>query len=541
MNIFKSSLSCLALAAAAAVPASAVEHHPPAGELLSDDRSFTYRLLDEHLPIDPQLIQDVSSAAIARDLFEGLFNQDEAGRIVPGVATHHEVNEDNTVHTFHLRNDAKWSDGRPVTAHDFVFAWRRAADPDTASPYAWYVESMALLNAGEVISGELPPSELGVIAVDNLTLEVRLARSLPYFPAMTVHATTFPVPEWTIDEHGREWTEPGNMVSNGAYVLTEYTPAVRTVRERNHHYWNDEATIIERVVALVINDENVALTRYLSGELDMTQVPTGQYRNLKAKYPDQVHSVPRLCTYYYVFNLSESGPVAFRDVRVRRALSHAIDRQVITEGILQSGQIPAYTFTPGATAGFEVPDVEAAGMTQAERDAEAVKLMAEAGFGEDNPLEFMLLYNTSEGHRKIAIAASQMWKTKLGVEVTLRNMEWKTFLDAVHGQEFELARAGWCGDYNEASTFLDVLTTRSEANSGGYASEEVDRLMRDAGLSADPQPIYSEVERVLSEDSPIIPVYHYTGVFLLNPNLRNWPFGNVEQNWYSRNLYRIGN
>ena len=541
MNMVKSSFAWLTLVAAAAVPACAEEIHPLTGEVLADDQTFTYRLLDEHLPVDPQLVQDVSTSAMARDLFEGLFNQDEAGRIVPGVATRHEVNGDNTVYTFHLRSDAKWSDGRPVTAHDFVYAWRRAADPETASPYAWFIESMALENAGEVISGELPPSELGVVAVDDLTLEARLTRSLPYFPAMTVHATTFPVPEWTIEEHGAEWTNPGKMVSNGAYVLTEYTPAVRTVRERNRLYWNDEATIIEKVVALVINDENVALTRYLSGELDMTQVPTGQYRNLKAKYPDQVHSAPRLCTYYYVFNLSESGPVPFRDVRVRRALSLAVDREVITEGILQSGQIPAYTFTPGATAGFEVPDIGAAGLTQAERDAEAVKLMAEAGFGGDSPLEFTLLYNTSESHKKIAIAASQMWKTKLGVEVSLRNMEWKTFLDAFQGQDFELARAGWCGDYNEASTFLDVLTTRSEINVGKYASERVDRLMEAAGLSADPQPIYREVEMVLSEDSPIIPVYHYTSVFFLNPNLRNWPFGNVEQNWYSRNLYRTAN
>ncbi len=340
-----------------------------------------------------------------------------------------EASEGNTVYTFKLRDDAKWSNGDPVTAGDFVYAWRRAADPATASPYAWYMDLMSIENGSAVVAGEKDPSELGVEAVDDHTLRVKLTSALPYFASMVTHATTFPTHQATIEEHGDEWTRPENMVSNGAYKLTEWVLNERTTRERNEMYWNNEETILDKVVTLVINDENVALTRYRAGELDKTEVPSGQYPALEEELPNEAHSFPRLCNYYYTFNLSDKGPEAFKDARVRKALSYAVDRKVITDQVLQGGQFQAYTFTPAATAGFEVPDVDFAGMTQADRDAKAKELLAEAGYGPDNPLEFDMLYNTSEGHKKIAVAISQMWKQKLGVEATLGNMEWKTFLE----------------------------------------------------------------------------------------------------------------
>jgi oligopeptide transport system substrate-binding protein len=532
--------SATAIVAAMTSGAFADGHvHPETGEKLAEDQTFTYRLLDGLPTLDPQLNEDVSGSDVIRDLFEGLLNQDAEGNLIPGVAESWEASEGNTVYTFKLRDDAKWSNGDPVTAGDFVYAWRRAADPETASPYAWYMDLMSIVNGSEVVAGEKEPSELGVEAVDDHTLKVTLTSPLPYFASMVTHATTFPTHQATIEEHGDAWTRPENMVSNGAYKLTEWVLNERTTRERNEMYWNNEATILDKVVTLVINDENVALTRYRAGELDRTEVPAGQYPALEEEMPDEAHSFPRLCNYYYTFNLSDKGPEAFKDARVRKALAYAVDRKVITDQVLQGGQFQAYTFTPAATAGFEVPDVDFAGMTQADRDAKAKELLAEAGYGPDNPLQFDMLYNTSEGHKKIAVAMSQMWKQKLGVEATLENMEWKTFLETRGNQDFELARGAWCGDYNEASTFLDLVTTPSGYNDGKYSNEEVDQLMVDAKTSEDPQSNYTRVEQILAEEMPVIPVYHYTGVMMLKDNVKGWPFENVEQNWYSRDLYKV--
>ncbi len=507
------------------------------GDTLAADQTFTYRMLDEFTSVDPQIVEDVSGAEVVRDLFEGLMNQDADGNLVPGVATGFTTNDAKDVYTFTLRQDAKWSDGTPVTAGDFVYAWRRLVDPATASPYSWFGELMSIEGVGAILAGEADPSTLGVTAIDDYTFEVRLTASLPYFPLMTTQSSTFPTPKWVIDKFGDDWTKPENIVSNGAYTLEEHIPSERSVRVRNPMYWDNDNTIIERVVALVINDDNTALTRYLAGELDRTEIPSGQYPRLKAEYPNQALSFPRLCSYYYTFNVSPSGPEAFQDVRVRQALSYALDRSVITDKVLKGGQFQAYTFTPGATAGFDVPSVPYATMTQDERNAAAVTLMAEAGYGPDNPLSFSLLYNTSEGHKKIAIAASQMWKQTLGVNTELANMEWKTFLETRGSQDFDMARGGWCGDYNEASTFLDLLTTDSGYNDGKFSNAEVDTLMQQAKTLTDASANYTRVEQILAEEMPIIPIYHYTSVFMLNDKIKNWPIDNVEQNWYSRELY----
>ena len=512
----------------------------PNGEALAEDQTFTYRVLDEHSSVDPQIVEDVSGSEIVRDLFEGLYNQDADGNLVPGVAVSHTVSDDKLTYTFTLRPEAVWSDGKPVTAGDFVYAWQRLADPETASPYQWFVEVMGLKNAGPVMAGEMPVTDLGVSATDDHTLVVTLENPLPYFPLTTTHASTFPAPKWVIDEFGADWIKPEHIVSNGAYVLTEHVPQERSVRERNEAYWDNAGTVVDKVVALVINDENVALTRFLAGELDRTEIPTGQYPKLKEEYPDEAVVFPRLCSYYYTINVSDSAPEFLKDVRVRQALSYAVDRDTVVEKVTQEGQFPAYTFTPAATAGFEVPTVPYGTWTQDERNTKAVELMAEAGYGTDNPLDITLLYNTDEGHKKVAIAISQMWKQTLGVNVTLENQEWKTFLEERGNQNYEVARAGWCGDYNEASTFLDLVQSGSGYNDAKYNNPEVDALLAEAKTMDDPQPNYTKVEEMIAEDMPIIPIYHYTEGYMMSPGIvGSWPTQNVEQNWYSKDLYKV--
>ncbi len=294
-----------ATAALLAGTAFAMETHPVTGEKLSENQELTYRLLDQFPTLDPQLNEETAGFHVIRDLFEGLMIQDADGNLIPGVALTWTPSNENKTWTFKLREDAKWSNGDPVTAHDFVYAWQRAVDPATASPYAWYMEMTSIVNAAEILAGEMDPSELGVKALDDHTLEVQLTQSLPYFPMMTTYAThDARVPKATVEEFGAKWTEPENIVSNGAYVLTELVLNEYHTREKNPMYWDADNVIIEKITGLVINDANEALTRYKAGELDMhgRRCRPGQFPNAAGRVCRTRRSVPRLCTYYYAFN-----------------------------------------------------------------------------------------------------------------------------------------------------------------------------------------------------------------------------------------------
>ncbi|WP_102109001.1 peptide ABC transporter substrate-binding protein [Oceaniglobus roseus] len=510
---------------------------PGADEKLAEKQTFSYRLLDQFPTLDPQLNEETAGSHVIQQLFEGLMNQDAEGNLVPGVATGFEASEGNTVYTFTLRDDAKWSNGDPVTAGDFVYAWRRAADPKTASPYSWYVELTSIVNAAEVVAGTKDPSELGVEAVDDHTLKVTLTQPLPFFPAMTTYATLFPAHKATIEQYGSDWTKPGNMVNNGAYNLAELSLNEYFKLVKSDTYWDAENTIITEVEGYIVNDGNQALTRYEAGEYDMMDdLPAGSYPRLKEERPDEAHSVPRLCSYYYAINLRPDAKEELKDVRVREALSYAIDRKVIVDQILQGGQTEAYNFAHPATAGFQMPEIDYSGWTQAERDAKAKELMEEAGV---ENLDLKLIYNTSESHKQIATVISQMWKQKLGVNTTLENMEWSTYLDIRREGNFDIARSSWCGDYNEASTFLDLVTSTHGSNDGKYSNEEVDALMKASRTSEDPNVEYTQVEKILADEMGIIPIYHYANTFLLNPAVKGFPYENVENNWYVKDFYRV--
>ncbi len=511
--------------------------HPVTGETLSDNQTFTYRLLDQFPTLDPQLNEETAGSHVIQQLFEGLLSQDSDGNIVPAIATEWEASEGNTVWTFKLRDDAKWSNGDPVVAGDFVYAWQRAANPETASPYAWYVELTEIVNAADIVAGTAAPDTLGVEAVDDHTLKVTLNTPLPYFPNMTTYATLFPAHKATIEAHGSDWTKPENMVSNGAYTLEDLVLNEYFTLEKNPTYWDADNVIIETITGKVVNDGDQALTRYEAGEFDMNDdLPAGQYPALKEKYPTQAASVPRLCSYYYAINLTDSGDPALQDVNIRQALSYAVDRDVIVDQVLKGGQTPAYNFTHSATAGFEVPEIDYGTWSQAERDAKAKELYEAAG---SPALNLELIYNTSESHKQIATVLAQMWKQKLGIETTLSNFEWQTYLDIRGNQNFDLARSAWCGDYNEASTFLDLVTTTHGANDGKYTNSEIDELMSSSKTAEDPQPNYTRVEEILADEMAIIPIYHYANAFLLDDTIKGFPYGNVENNWYVKNFYRV--
>ena len=533
----------ISLAAAASIAcgaAAAMDTHPVTGEKLAETQEFTYRLLDQFPTLDPQLNEETAGFHVIRDLFEGLTTQDENGHLLPGVATDWSTADGNVTWVFNLRNDAKWSNGDPVTAHDFVYSWRRAVDPATASPYSWYVQIAQIQNSSDIIGGSLPPGDLGVTALDDHTLEVRLDAAVPYFPQMTTYATFFPVHQATVEAHGTDWTQPGNIVSNGAFVLQDLVLSEYHTRVKNPLYWDADNVILEKVTGIIVNDDNTALTRYLAGEFDyMDSLPPGQYPRLAEEYPDQAFSVPRLCSYYYHINHSDSGHPALNDLRVRKALAYAVDRDVIVKQVLKGGQWSAYNFAHWATAGFEMPEIEYAGWSQRERDAAAQDLIAEAGYGKGGePVELRLIYNTSESHKAIATVITQMWKQKLGVTTTLENFEWKTYLEKAANQEFDIARSAWCGDYNEASTFLDLFTSTHGHNDGRFSNARLDELMAKSKTSEiEPQSAYTEVEQILSDEIGMIPIYHYSQSFMKKARVKGWPLNNVENNWYSKNHY----
>lgn len=523
-----------ALLAALAMPALAVQ--PAEGEKLAQNQTYTYWLLDAIKSLDPAKNTDVEGSDVLRSLFEGLMNEDAKGAMIPGVAESFEESDDKLTYTFRLR-DAKWSNGDPVTAGDFVYAWRRVVDPETASEYAWFMELMNIVNATEIVKGEKSPEELGVKAIDDKTLEVTLTTPTPYFIKTLSHATTYPVPQKVIEAEGDSWTQPGKLVGNGAFVLESHNLGVDITLKKNPDYWDAENVLMETVKGVTVNDNNVALTRYQAGELDRVQIPAGQYPRLKQEYPDQATSIPYACSYAYIYNVSEKGPEALKDVRVRKALSLAINRDIIVDNVLQGGQTPATTWTHWAIEGFEQPETELATLSQQEKTAKAKELLAEAGYGPDNPLNLTLQYNTDESHKKLAIAVQQFWKP-LGVNVTLNNVEWKVHTDRLQNQDFDVARYAWCGDYNEASTFLDWFRTDGY-NSGKWSNAEYDKLMADSKTAEDTTPLYKRAEEILAEEVPAAFVYHYAKVDMISPRIKGLPTENVLNTWYAKDLYRL--
>ncbi|MTH79655.1 peptide ABC transporter substrate-binding protein [Paracoccus aestuariivivens] len=524
-----------ALSMGLALPALAVQ--PAAGEKLAADQSYTFWLLDAIKTADPHKNSDVEGSDVIRQLFEGLLNEDAKGAPVPGVATKFDLSDDKLTYTFHLRPEAKWSNGDPVTANDFVYSWRRLADPATASEYAWFMELMNVENAPAVVKGEKKPEELGIKAVDDHTLEVKLTAPTPYFPKMVTHSSTFPVPQKVVEAEGDNWTQAGKLVGNGAFTLTSHDLGVQISMDKNPNYWDAANVVMEHIKGLTVNDNNVALTRYKAGELDRVQIPAGQYPSLEKEFPDQAISIPYSCSYGYLFNLSDKGPEALKDVRVRKALSYAMQRDVVVDKILQGGQKPSYNWTHWAIEGFQMPEIDYAAWSQAERLEKAKALLAEAGYGPDKPLKLVLQYNTDENHKKIAVAAQQFYK-QLGVQIELNNVEWKVHTDRLQSQDFEMARYAWCADYNEASTFLDYFRSTG-MNYGKFKNAEFDKLLDESKTAADPNVQYTAAEKIIAEEMPLVPIYQYAKVDMISDVIKGLPTENVMNDWLAKDIYRI--
>ncbi|MBD8180830.1 peptide ABC transporter substrate-binding protein [Pantoea agglomerans] len=534
VKTFRMTLAAISLSS---IITPAIAANPPAGAQLAEQQQIVRHIKDEPASLDPLKAVGLPEIQVIRDLFEGLTNQDAQGKIVPGVAQSWS-SSDNKTWVFTLRNNARWSNGDPVTAQDFVYSWQRLVDPKNSSAFAWFAGLSGIQNAVAITKGEMTPEKLGVVAQSKNQLKVTLDRPVPWFPALVANVALFPVPQKIIAQQGDSWTSPGKLVGNGAYQLSERVVNEKIVLTRNPHYWDDAHSVLTKVTFVPINEESSATKRYRSNDIDITEsFPKNMYALLKKTLPGEVYTPDQLGTYYYAFN-TQKGPTA--DVRVRKALSWSIDRKVIAEKVLGTGEKPAWHFTPDVTAGFKPLPTFMQQHDQNSLNAQAKSLLAAAGYGPGKPLKLKLLYNTSESHQKIAIAVASMWKKNLGVDVTLENQEWKTYIDSRNSGNFDVIRASWVGDYNEPSTFLNLLTSGNSSNIARFNNADYDAVIAKASRETSDQvrnSDYNRAEQILAEQAPIAPIYQYTNGRLIKPWVKGYPITNPEDVAYSRELW----
>jgi len=511
----------------------------PNPEVLAPEQILHRGNGEEPQTLDPHLGEGVPTTNIVIDLFEGLTTTTPDGRIVPGAANRWDISRDGLTYTFYLDPNGRWSNGEPVTAQDFVWSWQRVVDPATAATYARML--VPVLNAEAILAGEMAPSELGVSALNELTFQVRLSDPTPYFLGLLTHPTTFAVHRPSVEEFGSGHVRPGRLVSNGAYQLADWQVRSKIELVKNPHYRLADQTIIERVVFYPFEDENTEFTRFRSGDLNWTyQVPSSQFRWLSENLAEALSVNPWFGTYFFSFNLTR--PPFAGNLALRQALSLAIDRNILTERVTQFGEIPTFGLVPPGLPDYVSPEIEYAQMTQAEREALARELYLRAGYSESQPLTVELRYNTSENHRKIAVAVAAMWKQVLGVRTRLINEEFRVFLtNRAQKRVTEVFRAGWIGDYQDAFTFLEMFHSEHGRNDPGYNNPIYDDLLERAAaerIDARRRNLMAEAERILLADQVILPVFVYVSKRLVDPTLKGWE-NNVMDRHLTRFMYLV--
>jgi oligopeptide transport system substrate-binding protein len=508
----------------------------PAGTVLADKQEFVRNNGAEPETLDPALAETNVAHNLTRDLFEGLTAKDNEGRLVPGVAeSWRQV--DPTTWTFRLRANATWSNGDPVTAEDFVYAWRRFLDPKTASKYA-STFAVFVNNGTEITKGTKQPADLGIRALDRLNLEIKTPYPVGFMPELVSNSQFGPTHKATIDKHGKEWTKPGNLVGNGAYVLKEWQVNSKVVMEKNPRYWDARNVVLTRVTYLPVEDGNADLKLFQSGEVHwMNQLPPGSFDKLKAEHPKEIRNSTLLGLRYY--SLLASDPL-LKDVRVRKALSMVLDRNILADKITADGQIPAYSVIVKGLAGAELTAYDWVSWPMERRVTEAKKLLAEAGVAPGTKLKFA--YNTSDYHKQMAIFAGSEWKNKLGLDLELENMEFKVLLERRHKGTYQIARNGWGADYNDATNFLTLVQCDSEQNDNKNCNKAAEALITQGNNSTDPATrsrLLTQAARMIMDDYPMIPLLQTTRPRLIKSFVGGFSPNNSMDVFRSKELYLI--
>jgi len=501
---------------------------------------FVYSNGSEVTTLDPATVSGQAEGRVAMALFEGLtVKHPQTLAPLPGVAERWEVAPDGLTTTFHLRADARWSNGERLTAEDFLFSWRRLLEPETAAPFAyqlWCVRGAEAFGRSTPEEREARWRAVGLAAPDARTLVVELARPTAYFLALTSFHPLFPVHRRSLEEAQRrfpgrwqsEWVRPGHLVSNGPFKLVERRVNDRLRLVRNPEYWDVASVALRSLDILALEHIGTGLNLYLAGEVDwIDRVPAALVPQLRRRADFQ--AAPYLASYFYRVNVTRPP---LDDVRVRRALALAVDRPTLCAAILQKGEPPSWSLTPPGLAGYPRPEMrhapqgadEAAHAAALAADrAEARALLAAAGYGPARPFPPLeILFNTSETHRDVAEVLAADWSAALGIEVKLLNQEWKSFLDSQTNLRYDLSRSSWIGDYPDPNTFLEAFTSRSENNRTGWSSTRYDALVAAAAREVDAErrlALLAEAEALLLEELPILPLFGYVSQNLVHPRL----------------------
>ncbi|MCC6918739.1 MAG: peptide ABC transporter substrate-binding protein [Alphaproteobacteria bacterium] len=472
--------------------------------------------------LDPHKSTGSWESNILGDLMLGLTTEDAAANPIPGAAESWTVSDDGLVWTFKMRKGALWSDGVPVTAQDFVYSFRRQLDPATASQYASMMYDIE--GAEAVNTGKAPLETLGVTAIDAGTLEMRLVHPAPYLPQLLMHQINYPVPEHVVEKLGDDWSKPGNYVSNGPFTLASWRPNDHVTLEKNPRFYDAANVKIDEVVFYPTDDSEAALKRFRTGDLDLNiGFPSQQIDYLRKTMAAELHVATLVNVRYIAMNLKRP---AFQDIRVRRAIALAINREKVASEILRAGEQPAYSLVPPGTAGYDDgPIADFKAMPMAERIAEAKRLLAETGYGPGHPLTFQYRYIGDPDSRRMAAALQGMWAA-VGIQVDVSVSEKKIHYNTVRAGDYDVSENNWFGDYNDAKNFL-FLTQPSadEMNVSKYASQDYERLIRasdqerDAGKRA---ALMKQAEALMLADTPITPVFYGVSRNLVHIWVKGW-------------------
>ena len=475
-------------------------------------------LSGEPATLDPAAAVDTFSSEVMEDLYEGLTTESPSGEIIPGVASVWTVDAAGTRYTFQLRPDARWSNGNPVRAQDFIAAWRRAIDPKQGSPVA---DNLRLIEgAPAIIAGKSPVTALGVEARGDSVLIVNLEQPAPYFPQMLSHSSAYPI----YSDASARSHDPATWVSNGAYVLAGWSPSTAVELAQNPHYWNRSMVRIPRVAYVISSDGNAQFMRYRAGALDMTDtVPENAVPELRREHSTEFVTAPFLATAYYGLNLS-AGPCK-TNIQLRQALSMAIDRTRLVQA-LAFDQAPAFGFVPPGTWNYGAQSWPWKDLADGDRVAEAQRLYAAAGYSSRAPLHLRLLFNSNPAIKRTAIIVASMWRETLGIDTELVDEEYRVFLQSRHDKSrWDVARLAWSADFNDASNFLDTLRARSSNNDPGYTNAAFDTLLDAAASDADSgrrRELLERSERLMLTDYPVVPLYFFVSKRLIKPYLHGF-------------------
>jgi oligopeptide transport system substrate-binding protein len=508
----------IALAGGPLLPRAAAA---PAAGGAAPERALKRSSTGEPSTLDPQLWTFGQDGNLAQDLFQGLTTLDAAARPVPGQAESWTISPDGRRYTFHLRAGLTWSDGVPIDAATFVWSLRRLFDPRTAAPSASLL--YVIRNAREVNTGALAPASLGVSAPDPRTVVLELTQPAPYLLDLLVHRA-FPVPRHVVERWGRDWTRPEHIVSNGAFVFGEWRPGSHVKLRRNPRFHEASQVQLDAIYHVPVEDPSAALRRYRAGELDIVvSIPSDQLAGVRRDFGSQLHLVQQIGLEYLAFN-TRRGPTA--DPRVRRALSMAIERELLSKRILQAGEPAAFCVVPPGVVNYPAPGcADFAPWPAAQRAAEARRLLLQAGFGAAKPLTLRFRYSNSETQRRLALAIAAMWQP-LGVTTELLTADLKAHQQALQQGDFDVARAAWYAEDRDPASFLGLLDSRAGAlNLSGHADPRYDALLARGAASADLAQravLLAQAESLAMQSQPIAPLYYYVARRLVSPRVRGW-------------------